>query len=59
MAAATILKITKIVIFPQRFDRSLRSLERWCKMGLLTAPTVKKLKKIQILQIQDGGRPPF
>ena len=42
--AAAILKITKITIFPQRFDRSLRNLVRWCKMGLLTAPTVKKFQ---------------
>jgi len=41
--AAAMLKITKIAIFPQRFDRSLRNLVRWCKMGLLTAPTVKNL----------------
>ena len=33
-------KITKIAISPQRFDRSLR----WCKMGFLTAPTVKKFE---------------
>ena len=42
MAAAAMLKITKIAIYPQRFDRSLRNLVRWCKMGLLTAPAVKK-----------------
>jgi len=42
MAAAAILKITKIAIYPQRFDRSLRNLVRWCKMGRLTALTVKK-----------------
>jgi len=41
MAAAAMLKITKIAIYPQRFDRSLRNLVCWCKMGLLTAPTVK------------------
>jgi len=46
----------KIAIYPQRFNRSLRNLVRWCKMGFLTAPTVKK---IRISQIQDGGRPPF
>ena len=34
----------KITIFPQRFDRSLRNLVRWCKMGFLTAPTVKKFE---------------
>ena len=35
------LKITKIAMYLQRFDRSLRNFVRWCKMGLLTAPTVK------------------
>ena len=49
-------KSQKIVISPQRFDRFLLNLVRWCKMGLLTAPAVKK---IRISQIQDGGRPPF
>jgi len=44
MAAAAILKITKIPISPQRFDRSLRNLVHWCKIGLLTAPTVKKIE---------------
>jgi len=44
MAAAAILKITKIAIYTQRFDRSLRNLGRWCKIGLLTAPTVKKFE---------------
>ena len=44
MAAAAILKITKIAISPQRFDRSLRNLVRWCIMGLLTALTVKNFK---------------
>jgi len=43
MAAADILKITKIAIYPQRFDRSLQNLVRWCKMGLLTAQTIKNL----------------
>ena len=42
MAAAAMLKITKIAIYLQRFDRSLRNLVRWCKMGLLTTPTVKQ-----------------
>ena len=42
MAAAAMLKITKIAIYPQ--DRSLRNLVRWCKMGLLTAPAVKKFE---------------
>ena len=55
MAAAATWKITKIAISPQWFDRSLRNLVCWCKMGLLTAPTVKNW----ISQIQDGGRPPF
>jgi len=53
MALAAILKITKIAISPQRFDRSLRNFVCWCKMGLLTAPTIK----IWISQIQDCGRP--
>ena len=44
MAAAAILKITKIAISPQRFDRSLRNLVSWCEMGLLTALTVKKFE---------------
>jgi len=56
MAAAAMLKITKIAIYPQRFDRSLQNLVRWCKMGLLTNSTVKKNR---ISQIQDGGQPPF
>jgi len=37
-------KITKIAVSPQRFERSLRNLVRWCKMGFLTAPTVKKFE---------------
>ena len=37
-------KITKIAISPQRFDRSLRNLVRCCKMGLLTALTVKNFE---------------
>ena len=36
-------------------DWCLRNLVWWCKMGFLTAPTVKKLN----LKIQDGGRRPF
>jgi len=44
MVAAAMLKITKIAIYPQRFDRSLRNLVRWCKMGLLAATTVKKFE---------------
>jgi len=43
MAAAAILKITKIAISQQEIDRSLRNLARLCKMGLLNAQTVKKL----------------
>ena len=43
MAEAAILKITKIVISPQQFDRALRNLVRWSKMRLTSAPTVKKL----------------
>jgi len=42
MAAAAILKITKIAISSQRFARSLRNLASLCKMGLLTVLTVKK-----------------
>ena len=38
MAVAAILKIA---ISPQRFDRFLRNLVRWCKMALLIASTVK------------------
>ena len=34
MAAAAIVKITKIAISTQRFDRSLRNLTLLCKMGL-------------------------
>jgi len=37
-------KITKIAISPQRFDRSLWNLVCWCKMGFLTAPTIKKFE---------------
>ena len=44
MAAAAMLKLTKIAIYPQRFDRSLRNLARWCKIGLITAKTVKKFE---------------
>ena len=65
MAADAVLKITKIAIYPQRFDRSLRNLVRWCKMGLLTAPAVKKFEfhkskmdKLQFLVlITDNCRP--
>jgi len=44
MAAAAILKITKIAISPQGFDRSLGNLASLCKMGLLTAQTVNKFE---------------
>jgi len=44
MAAAAMLKITKIAIYLQRFDLYLRNLVRWCKMHLLTALTVKKFE---------------
>ena len=42
--AAAVLKITKIAIYPQQFDRSLQNLVRWCKMGLLTARPLKKFE---------------
>ena len=48
-------KSQKIAISPQRFDRSIRNLESWCKIGPLTST----VKKIQISQIQDGGHLPF
>ena len=54
MAAATIWKITKTTISPQRFDWSLRNLVCWCKMGLLTAPTVKNFK-FHKSKMGDGG----
>ena len=44
MAAAAILKISKIAISPQQFDRSLRNLARLCKIGLLTVLAVKKFE---------------
>jgi len=44
MAAAAILKVTKIAISPQQFDRSLQNLARLCKIGLLTVLTVKKFE---------------
>jgi len=53
MAAAAILKITKIAISPQRFDRSLRNLALLCKMGLLTVLTVKKFEFPQS-KLADG-----
>jgi len=43
IAAAAILKITKIATFPQLFVRSIRNLAWLCKMGLLTVLIVKKL----------------
>jgi len=43
-AAAVNLKITEIAISPQLSDRSLRNLVHWCKLCLLTAPTVKKFE---------------
>ena len=43
MAAAAILKITKIAIFSQQLERSLRNLARLYKIGFLTVLTVKKL----------------
>jgi len=51
--AAAMLKITKIAIYLQRFDRSLRNLVRMCKMGLLTIPTVKKFE-FQKSKMADG-----
>jgi len=48
MSAAAIFKITKIAISPQRFDRYLRNLLRWCRMVLLAVQTVKNwISKIQ------------
>jgi len=44
MAAAAILKTTKIAISQQRIGRSSRNLVRLCKMGLLTVQTVKKFE---------------
>ena len=44
MAAAAILKITKIAIYPQQSDRSLRNLVRWYRMGFLTSLTFKKFE---------------
>ena len=41
MAAAAILQITKITIYGQRFDRPLRNLVRWCKMGVITAILIR------------------
>ena len=55
MAAAAILKITKIAISQQRIDRSSWNLAWWCKMALLTTQTVKNC----IWKMQDGWQPPF
>ena len=44
MAAAAILKITKIAISPQLLNQFLLKFVRWCKIGLLTAATVKKFE---------------
>ena len=45
----------KNTISPQLFDQSLGNLLQWCKMGLLTAPIIKKFE----LKKQDSGRSPF
>jgi len=37
-------KITKIAMYPQRFDRSLWNLVCWCKICPLTAQTIKKFE---------------
>ena len=44
MAAATTLKITKIVISPERSERSLRNLVQWCRISLSTVAAVKKFE---------------
>jgi len=44
MAAAAILKVTKIAISQLRIDRSSRNLTRWCRMRLLTMHTVKNFE---------------
>jgi len=53
MAAAANLKITKIAISTQRFDRSLRNLAPLCKMVLLTVTTVKKFEFLKS-KMADG-----
>ena len=53
MAAAAILKITKIAISPQRFDQFLRNLTGCFKMALLTVPTVKNFE-FHKSKITDG-----
>ena len=54
MAAVTILKNTKIAILQQRNDRSSRNFARLCKMGLLTAHTVKKIEFCTKSKMADG-----
>ena len=44
MAAADILQITKIAISLQMLNQFLQNFVRWCKIGLLTAATVKKFE---------------
>jgi len=44
MAAAAILKISKIVISHQQFDLSLRNLAGLCKIGVLTVLSVNKFE---------------
>jgi len=44
MAAVVMLKTTQIAISQQLIDRSSRNLARLCKMGLLSAQTVKKIE---------------
>jgi len=53
MAAAAILKITKIAISPQQFDRSLGNLARLCKMDLFTVLEVKKFEFLKS-KMADG-----
>jgi len=53
MAAAGILKTTKIAMSQQRIGRSSQNLARVCKMGLLTAQTVKKFE-FQKSKMADG-----
>jgi len=55
MAAAAILKITKIAISLQQFDRSLRNLARLCKISLLTVLTVKKIE-FPKSKMAEGGQ---
>jgi len=53
MAATDILKITKIAISQQQIDQSSRNLAIVCKMGLLTAQTIKKFKFLKS-KMADG-----